>query len=66
MSILTKEGSVLDIAGSSGISIDIKQLLANIRNDLHKPQRDILLNRLGFHFERFCFLERLVYYQLKQ
>ena len=37
MSILTKEGSVLDIAGSSGVSLNIKQLLANIRNDLHKP-----------------------------
>ena len=26
MSILTREGSVLDIAGTSGVSIDIKQL----------------------------------------
>ena len=33
MSILTREGSVLDIAGTSGVSIDIEQLLANIRND---------------------------------
>ena len=39
MSILTREGSVLDIAGTSGVSIDIEQLLANIRNDLHEPQR---------------------------
>ena len=44
MSILTKEGSVLDIAGSSGVSIDIEQLLANIRNDLHEPQREFFDN----------------------
>lgn len=44
MSILTREGSVLDIAGSSGVSIDIKQLLANIRNDLHEPQREFFDN----------------------
>ena len=44
MSILTREGSVLDIAGTSGVSIDIKQLLANIRNDLHEPQREFFDN----------------------
>jgi hypothetical protein len=44
MSILTREGSVLDIAGSSGVSIDIKQLLENIRNDLHEPQREFFDN----------------------
>ncbi len=44
MSILTREGSVLDIAGSSGVSIDIEQLLANIRNDLHEPQREFFDN----------------------
>jgi hypothetical protein len=44
MSILTREGSVLDIAGTSGVSIDIKQLLANIRNDLHEPQRQFFDN----------------------
>ena len=44
MSILTREGSVLDIAGTSGVSIDIKQLLANIRNDLHEPQKEFFDN----------------------
>ena len=44
MSILTKEGSVLDIAGTSGVSIDIKQLLENIRNDLHEPQKEFFDN----------------------
>tara|TARA_R100001509_G_scaffold36738_1_gene19758 strand:- start:215 stop:1558 length:1344 start_codon:yes stop_codon:yes gene_type:complete len=44
MSILTREGSVLDRAGSSGISIDIEQLLTNIRNDLHEPQREFFDN----------------------
>ena len=44
MSILTREGSVLDIAGTSGVSIDIKQLLSNIRNDLHEPQREFFDN----------------------
>ena len=44
MSILTREGSVLDIAGTSGVSIDIKQLLENIRNDLHDPQREFFDN----------------------
>ena len=44
MSILTREGSVLDIAGSSGVSINIKELLSNIRNDLHEPQREFFDN----------------------
>ena len=44
MSILTREGSVLDIAGTSGVSIDIKQLLENIRNDLHEPQKEFFDN----------------------
>ena len=44
MSILTREGSVLDIAGTSGVSIDIKQLLENIRNDLHEPQKQFFDN----------------------
>ena len=39
MSILTREGSVLDIAGSSGVSINTPELLEKIRNDLHEPQR---------------------------
>ena len=44
MSILTREGSVLEFAGTSGVSIDIKQLLENIRNDLHEPQREFFDN----------------------
>ena len=39
MSILTREGSVLDRAGSSGVSISTPELLERIRNDLHEPQR---------------------------
>ena len=39
MSILSKEGSVLDRPGSAGISVDIDVLLERIRNDLHEPQR---------------------------
>ena len=39
MSILTREGSVLDIAGSCGVSINTPELLEKIRNDLHEPQR---------------------------
>ena len=44
MSILTREGSVLDIAGSSGVSINIQELLENIRNDLHEPQKEFFDN----------------------
>ena len=46
MSILTREGSVLDIAGTSGVSIDIKQLLANIFINIVLPDKsfaDLLL-----------------------
>ena len=39
MSILSREGSVLDRPGSAGISVDIDVLLERIRNDLHEPQR---------------------------
>ena len=39
MSILTREGSVLDRAGSSGVSISTPELLEKIRNDLHEPQK---------------------------
>ena len=39
MSILTREGSVLDRAGSSGVSISTPELLEKIRNDLHQPQK---------------------------
>ena len=44
MSILTREGSVLDIRGSSAISIDVDELLEKIRNDLHEPQREFFDN----------------------
>tara|TARA_R100001443_G_scaffold29544_2_gene42760 strand:- start:5451 stop:6794 length:1344 start_codon:yes stop_codon:yes gene_type:complete len=44
MSILTKEGSVLDIRGSSAISLDVDELLEKIRNDLHEPQREFFDN----------------------
>ena len=39
MSILSREGSVLDRPGSAGISVDIDVLLERIRNDLHEPQK---------------------------
>ena len=44
MSILTREGSVLDIRGSSAISLDVDELLEKIRNDLHEPQREFFDN----------------------
>ena len=44
MSILTREGSVLDRAGSSGVSISTPELLERIRNDLHEPQKQFFDN----------------------
>ena len=44
MSILSREGSVLDVRGSSAISLDVDELLEKIRNDLHEPQREFFDN----------------------
>ena len=43
MSILSREGSVLDVRGSSAISLNVDELLEKIRNDLHEPQRNFLI-----------------------
>ena len=44
MSILSREGSVLDVRGSSASSLDVDELLEKIRNDLHEPQREFFDN----------------------
>ena len=45
MSILSKEGSVLDHIGSHSIDIDTDELLNRIRTDLHPPQQQFFDNQ---------------------
>ena len=45
MSILNKEGSVLDHIGSHYVDIDTDDLLDRIRSDLHPPQQQFFDNQ---------------------
>ena len=45
MSILSREGSVLDHIGSHSIDIDTDELLNRIRTDLHPPQQQFFDNQ---------------------
>ena len=45
MSILSREGSVLDHIGSHSIDIDTNELLDRIRTDLHPPQQQFFDNQ---------------------
>ena len=45
MSILNREGSVLDHIGSHYTDIDTGELLERIRNDLHPPQQQFFDNQ---------------------
>ena len=45
MSILNKEGSVLDHVGSRYVDIDTDELLDRIRTDLHPPQQQFFDNQ---------------------
>ena len=45
MSILNKEGSVLDHIGSKYVDIDTDELLDRIRADLHPPQQQFFDNQ---------------------
>ena len=45
MSILNREGSVLDHVGSRYVDIDTDELLDRIRTDLHPPQQQFFDNQ---------------------
>ena len=45
MSILNREGSVLDHVGSHYTDINTDELLERIRNDLHPPQQQFFDNQ---------------------